>query len=269
MVSQIKKSTVFVTLILLMVQPVLSQPFDQQHAIWTELLKKHVVMKNENRISQVDYQAFKKDIAPLDTYLSGLSRITHAEFNGWSSDEKLSFLINAYNAFTVKLILDHYPVNSIRDIKTFFKGPWNIEFISLFGEIVSLDDIEHNMIRKKGAFDEPRIHMAVVCASIGCPALLDEAFTPDKLDKQLETNVERFLGDKSRNRFNPEKKTLEVSKIFKWYGSDFEMTFTSLERFFAHYATLFTTVVSEQDMIKRQAVKIEYLDYDWRLNDIN
>ena len=246
-----------------------SETFDHHHTAWTRLLQDHVTMENNDQASRVDYKGVKDDMPRLTAYLSDLSGVSRDSFKAWNRNQQLAFLINAYNAFTVQLIVDHYPVVSIRDITRFFRGPWSIDFISLFGEKVSLDHIEHKMIRKKGLYDEPRIHMAVVCASIGCPPLIDMAYTPKKLDAQLETNVIRFLSDRTRNRYNPEKNRIELSKIFDWYGDDFERIYGSVEGFIARYAGYIADDPVHVSQISRKALDISFLDYDWRLNDIH
>lgn len=240
--------------------------FDHDHGVWDILLKKHVVMKNQNRMSLVDYKGFKNDSALFTTYLTSLSLVRMEEYNTWTRDRKLAFLINAYNAFTIKLIVDNYPVKSIRDIGGLFKNPWKIEFIPLLGEKYSLDHIEHQMIRKKGVFDEPRIHVALVCASIGCPALQNSAYTADTLPAMLEKALNGFLADTTRNRFNVRKKRFELSSIFDWYGEDFEEKYGSLKQFLIIHAESFTADPNALFMIRNEDFSIDFLDYDWDLN---
>jgi hypothetical protein len=161
-------------------------------------------------------------------------------------------------------------LKSIRDIGNFAKKTWSIKFFNLLGEERNLDNVEHDMIRAPGAFDDPRIHMAVVCASIGCPALRPEAFVGSTLDATLEDSVKRFLKDKSRNRFNASSGKLEVSKIFDWYKGDFEKGFKGIpsrEQFFAKYADLLATDAAGQQTLKDAKAGISFLDYDWSLND--
>lgn len=225
-------------------------------------------MNAESKTSAVDYKGFKKDYHLLNAYLISLSSVTKETFSKWSRDEQLAFLINAYNAFTIQLIIKNYPVKSIRDIRSGLKGPWKIKFITLLEDTINLDTIEHEKIRAKGVYDEPRIHFALVCASIGCPPLLNEAFTPEKLEIQLENNVKRFLSDQGKNRYHSQTQTLEVSSIFKWFGSDFDIKYTSLNSFFAAYANVLTPHRHEQEKIKKNQIAISYLDYDWNLNDI-
>jgi len=243
--------------------------FDHTHNQWDRLLKKHVVITNNGTASWVRYTEFKKDQKALQNYLNKLSSVSLEEFSLWSKNKRLAFLINAYNAFTVELILTRYPdLESIRDTGSLFVSPWKKNFFTLLGQKRNLDDIEHNMIRKKGVYDDPRIHFAVNCASIGCPALRHEAFVYQRLDNQLEDSMTRFLSDTSRNRFNAKTKTLAVSKIFSWYEEDFIRTYKSLNAFFANYANLFAGSPEDLKIIKKMDAHITFLEYDWKLNDI-
>lgn len=231
---------------------------------WTALLDKHVVWINNGVASQVDYAGFLSDQDALDAYLASLSAVTPAQYAHWNADQQLAFLLNAYNAFTVKLILQHYPLDSIREIGGLFSNAWQQPFIPLLGKTLTLDDIEHGMIRAPGVFDEPRIHFAVNCASIGCPALLREAFVADRLDAQLADAEQRFLSDRSRNRFNPERRHFEVSKIFKWYGADFAKKWGSLDAYLQRHAALLADPAALT--IAGKTSEIEFTDYDWALN---
>lgn len=261
-----------VLLLLLIADGVNAQTtFDHQHPQWDELVKKHVVWIDDGHASQVDYNGFQGDRQQLQDYLDNLSSVTQSTFDSWSQEQQLAFLINAYNAFTIELVLTRYPeLDSIKDLGSWFQSPWKKRFFTLLGEERHLDDVEHGLIRAPGVYDEPRIHVAVVCASIGCPALRDEAFTAERLDAQLEDSFKRFLGDKSRNRYNSSSQTLEVSKIFDWYGEDFEQGhggFDSLESVFARYAELLADTPEAQQQIREEQVPIKHLNYDWALND--
>ena len=241
--------------------------FDHDHGVWDILLKKHVVMKDQDRQSSVDYKGFKNDSALFITYLTSLSIVRMEEYGTWTKDRQLAYLINAYNAFTIKLIIDNYPVESIRDIGGLFSSPWKIEFIPLLGKQRSLDEIEHQMIRQKGVFDDPRIHVALVCAAKGCPALQNRAFTGDALSGMLDTAMTRFLSDSTRNRFNAEKKRFEISHIFDWYRDDFKDKYGSLERFLTDHAQTLTQDPESLAVISSGSFKVDFLDYDWNLND--
>ena len=223
--------------------------FDHSHAAWTALLKKNVVVVDDGKASQSRYSGFAQDRAPLKAYLDSLSKVTEEEFNGWSKPQRIAFLINAYNAFTVEKILTRYPdLKSIWDFGKLFGNPFKDRFFLLLGSESSLDRIEHEMLRKKGAYDEPRVHFAVNCASIGCPMLREEAYVAERLDAQLEEQAVRFLSDRSRNRLNAKTGALKVSKIFDWYKEDWTSGYRgfagrqppiqSREQYFARYAKL-------------------------------
>jgi len=201
-------------------------------------------------------------------FLASVSAVTTAEFDRWERQAQLAFLINAYNAFTVELILTAYPdVASIKDLGTLLRSPWKKRFIPLLGETRSLDDIEHGLIRGSGRYAEPRIHFAVNCASIGCPALRTEAFAGDRLEAQLEDAANAFLSDRTRNRLDAN--TLRVSSIFKWYRSDFEKGWhgaNSLAAFLALYRAQLGLDEGTAGRLKAGKIGIEFLDYDWRLN---
>jgi hypothetical protein len=255
--------------------PALAQAgFDHSHADWTALLKKHVVLERGGRASSVRYAAFVADRAALKAYLASLSAVPRASFDGWSKLQRMAFLVNAYNAFTVELILTRYPkLESIKDLGALFSTPWKPQWIALLGGMVSLDDIEHGMLRAKtGAqrYDEPRVHFAVNCASIGCPALREEAFVAERMEAQLEEQTRRFLSDRTRNRYNTERGRLEVSKIFDWFGEDFRaghLGIRSLNDFLARYAEQLADAPAERERIRSQKPDISFLDYDWKLND--
>ena len=239
------------------------------HQTWNKLLNKHVTLLRGGQASEVDYAGMARDRELLQEYLGGLSQVSLAEFDLAPPTTQLAFLINAYNAWTVELILTKYPnLESIKDLGSLFRSPWSREFIPILGKTRSLDDIEHKLIRGSDRYRDPRIHFAVNCASIGCPALRNEAYSAKNLDMQLQDQLRLFLSDRSRNRL--EKGELQVSSIFKWYREDFEkgwMGNRSLQQFFSQHAAVMG--MSENDVLRLNAGKINiaYLDYDWRLND--
>jgi Protein of unknown function, DUF547 len=238
---------------------------------WDKLLKKHVAWNATGVASSVSYKGFSADRAELKKVLDGFSALSKSDYEKLKKDDKLAFLINAYNAYTVELILTKYPdLKSIRDIGSLVTKTWRIKFFNLLGEERHLDNVEHDMIRAPGVFEDPRIHVAVVCASIGCPALRPEAFLGSTIDATLDDSVKRFLKDKSRNRFNAASNKLEVSKIFDWYKGDFDKGFkgfSSREVFFAKYADSFTSDASALQAIRDGKASIGFLEYDWSLND--
>ena len=241
--------------------------FDQSHAKFTALLKAHVVWINGGSASRVDYAAIKNDPSLLTQYLSEVVSVTQKQYNDFSKPQQLAFLINAYNAYTIQFVLTKYPdLKSIKDLGSLFSSPWKKKLFPLLGEKRSLDEIEHGMIRKPGSFDDPRIHMAVNCASIGCPALRDEAYVADRLDAQLDDSVRRFLSDRSRNR--ADEKGLWVSKIFDWYAEDFEKKAGSVQAWLAPHADLLSDDAQAQAAVRNESLRLHYLDYEWTLNDI-
>lgn len=244
--------------------------FDSEHRNFDALLKKHVSWNAAGTASRVDYAGFQQDWPQLQNYLGELSAVSMREFDSWSKPTRLAFLINAYNAYTIQLILSGYPdIGSIKELGSLFSSPWSKRFFTLLGERRSLDDIEHEMIRVPGAYDDPRIHFAVVCASIGCPALRDEAFIGPRLEQQLEDSARRFLADRSRNRYNPERDRLEVSSIFDWYGDDFAGGFRdheSVAAFLGDYAEQLSADPEIRQRLRAAGIKIDFLVYDWRLN---
>ncbi len=256
--------------------PAFAQSLDHSHAAWTALLKKHVVLlggaAGGGKASQLRYAGMASDRAALQAYTASLSAVSQATFDTFSKAQQQAFLINAYNAFTVELILTRYPkLQSIRDLGSLLKKPWSIKNIALLGDTVTLDNIEHDMLRKRGRYDDPRVHFAVNCASVGCPMLREEAFVGDRLEAQLEEQARRFMADRSRNKYNPASNKLELSKIFDWYGEDFKLGHKgigSLPAFAARYADLLTDVPAERDLVRGQQIGVEFLDYDWKLNDV-
>lgn len=241
---------------------------DFNHSSWDTLLDKHVTMTNGGKASVVNYAGMQSDKTKLTNYLKATGDVTQSEFNRWNKNEQLAFLINVYNAGTVDLVLTKYPnLKSIKDIGGILGSPWKQEFIPLLGKTRSLDDIEHNLIRGSKRYNDPRIHFAVNCASIGCPALQDEAFTGKRLDTQLEQATSKFLADRSRNR--QKSNTLEVSPIFKWYKEDFESNWRGtgdLQGFLGRYSAALGLNSTQTTALKNGKTKISYADYNWNLN---
>ncbi len=221
------------------------------HQTWDELLKAHVSSEGI-----VDYKGFIKDKSKLEKYLNTLSQ-NAPDRSKWSRNEQLAYWINAYNAFAIKLIVDNYPVKSIKDLGPTIKIPlvsdvWHYKFFKIGGQESSLDEIEHGIIRKE--FNEPRIHFAINCASVSCPPLLNEAFVPSKLDAQLDKVAKGFINDSSRNKITPN--AIEISSIFSWFKGDFTKNGTLID-----FLNKYSKVKIKQD------AKISYKDYNWNLND--
>ncbi len=253
---------------------------DHEHIAWTTLLKKHVVLVDGGKASQVRYAGFQQDRAALRNYLGSLSKVSQPEFDSWSKAQRMAFLINAYNAFTVEKILTRYPdIKSIWDFGKIFGNPFKDRFFTLLGSESSLDQIEHETLRKAGAYDEPRVHFAVNCASVGCPMLREEAYVAERLDAQLEEQTRRFLSDRSRNRYSAEGGRLEVSKIFDWFKEDWTSGYRgfegkaapvrSREQYFAGYAALLADAPEHRKLIQDGKAALRFLDYDWNLNGVN
>ncbi len=254
--------------LLLLSQIVVAQAAAFDHSGWDTLLKKYVVSMRDGQATQIDYAGMAADHAQLTKYLAATSSLTHASFDGWPGGEQLAFLINAYNAWTVELILTAYPnIDSIKDLGSLFQSPWKERFIPMLGKTRSLDNIEHDLIRASNRYNEPRIHFAVNCASIGCPALRPEAYVAARLDEQLEDATRNFLADHTRNRL--EGGTLKVSSIFKWYRGDFEQGWRgakSLDRFLVLYRQPLGLNERIANRLASGDIDIEFLDYDWKLN---
>jgi hypothetical protein len=219
------------------------------HAPLTELLKKHVSAKG-----QVNYKGFIKDSLLLNQYLKQLS--DNAPQNSWSREDQLAYWINAYNAFTVQLIIRNYPLKSIKDIGSkvkipFVNTPWDLKFIRIGKEKFDLNNIEHSILREK--FKEPRIHFAIVCASVSCPRLLNEAYEGHKLNQQLDAQSRDFINEKSRNIITAN--AVQFSQIFNWFRGDFTRNGT-LTDFINRYSNV---------KINKNA-RISFLDYNWNLN---
>jgi len=209
------------------------------HKVFNGFLNRYV-----SNAGVVDYSGMKKNPADLDKYLTSLENTKFT--STWKRDQKLAFWINAYNAYTIKLILDNYPVKKITDLHG--GKPWDKKWIKLNGKTLSLNNIENDIIRPE--FNEPRIHFAVNCAAKSCPPILNAAFTASKLDAQLESQTKKFVNNSTHNSLS--KNEITLSKIFDWYGSDFG----NVAAFVAKYAN--TTV--------KPTAKVKFNEYDWALN---
>lgn len=227
--------------------------FPMSHEIFDELLKKHVDSEG-----LVDYQGFLLDSQKLSSYISLLA--TNAPNDkSWSPEDQIAYWINVYNSFTIDLILRNYPLSSIKEIGSsiqipFLNTPWDIKLIKIGNESYDLNNIEHDILRKK--WDEPRIHFAINCASFSCPKLRNEAYSGETLEKQLEEQAIEFINDKSKNEID--SNSVYLSKIFRWFSRDFEKQ-KDLKSFINKYSRY---KIPEES-------KIEFKDYDWSLNDSN
>ena len=202
----------------------------------------------------VDYVGLADYEAKLDAYLDGLA---NAPLDNLGRDERLALLINAYNAFTLRLILDHFPIGSIRDIPSAER--WDAKRWVLAGETYSLDQIEHGLIRPN--FREPRIHFALVCAAIGCPPLRAEAYTGERLEHQLETQTRFTHGNERWLRYERGNATIELTALYEWYAGDFEQVAGSVLEYARRYSEDLAT-----DLAAGHVPTVRHLDYDWSLN---
>jgi hypothetical protein len=194
----------------------------------------------------VNYKGFIEDKVAFEAYLNILKQ-NYPDQRTWSRAEIMAYWINAYNAFTVKLIIDNYPVKSIKDIDS----PWDQKFIKIGKRDYSLSDIEHEILRKMG---DPRIHFAINCASFSCPNLLNQAYTAPKLEGQLTMAAKRFLADSSKNTITENR--VEISKIFSWFSADFEEN-----------GTLIDFIDKYSDVEVNDKARIRYKTYNWDLNE--
>ena len=218
------------------------------HNLYATLLEKYV------KQGQVDYRGFKTDEAKLDQYLKVLEKTDSAKL---APNDQFAFYINAYNAWTIKLILNGYPgIKSIKDLGSFLKSPWKKKICRLDGDIITLDDIEHSILRPR--FKDPRVHFAINCAAFSCPPLIAEPYRGSTLDRQLDDSAKNFINNPQSNFLKGD--TLYVSKIFKWFAEDFN---NDIIGFFSKYAE---KELKKELEAKGDQIKINYLHYDWFLN---
>lgn len=229
----------------------------------------------------VSYKALKAGSQKLDAFTAALANLDPQTFDGWSEEEKIAFWVNAYNALTLKAIIDHYPIkasffksvvypkNSIRQID----GVWDKLKFQVQGRAMTLDEIEHQVLRAE--FDEPRIHMALVCAAMGCPPLRSELYTGDQLDAQLDDQTRKFLANPEKFRIDRDRKKVYLSPIFKWFGEDFVETY-GIEKGFSGKKQSERAVLNfiakyldekDREYLSTAEYEVSYLDYDWSLNE--
>lgn len=237
-------------------------PYDFSYQSYAQLLSEYV------RGDRVDYASLKQERSHLDTLVADLGR---ADLSGITRDQRLAFYSNAYNIITLRSIIDAYPVSSIKDID----GVWDKQAWTLAGEQLTLNQIEHEILRKE--FQEPRIHVAVNCASIGCPPLLEVPYYPDRLDSLLTISSQRFAASGTHNQIDTENKTARLSAIFDWYGDDFieryyeSGKFSNLDK---KKGAALNFIISHlpEETAEGAAVldyTVEFLEYDWNLNDLS
>jgi hypothetical protein len=237
-------------------------------AALSAFLARHLRWNARGTASAVDYATLRRERAALQRLQDDTSRVAMASFQAWPLAARQAFLVNAYNIWTLALIADApADTGSIRELGNLLRSPWKRTFVPLLGDIRSLDDIEHGLLRGAPDFDEPRIHFAVNCASIGCPALRPEAYTAERWAAQLDDQTRRFLRDTTRNRvIGRDPLRLGVSAIFDWYGDDFESA-GGVQGFLARYPDALGLTPADAATLRRGEARIAFLDYDWSLND--
>lgn len=252
-----KKILLIITAMLVIIS---GQTHSQQHKLLNSILSKYV--KN----GFVDYKSLKSD-KRLNDYLN---QIKNTKSDRLNLNEKFAFWINAYNAFTLQVICENYPIESINELHTggriighiLGKTVWDKEFITINDKKFSFNDIEHKILRK---MNEPRIHFAIVCASISCPALSNEAFEAERINEQLQAQAIEFINDKSRNSFDTKNRKAYLSKIFDWFDEDFG---DSEEEVLIYISQFLSDNIRNDIKNNISKWKISYNEYNWNLNEI-
>lgn len=241
----------------------------------------HVLKNHVDKKGLVDYQGLKENRQNLEDFLLAVNNLAAETFQSWTDEKKISFWIDVYNAFTLQVILDHYPIkssflkslkypkNSIRQIA----GVWNKITLLVMGEELTLDQIEHQILRKE--YQEPRIHVALVCAAMSCPPLRLEPYEEEKLSDQLDDQSRRFVSSPMGFAIDKKKNRVYLSSIFKWYGADFigiyepDSGYTGLDRKERAVLSFISQYLSDEDLtyLKDGSYKVKYIDYDWTLNE--
>jgi len=247
-----------------------------RHALYDQILKEYVVD------GHVDYARLKENRSDLDQYIALLAGLEPHVYAIWNTPAKIAFWVNAYNAITLKVILDHYPIQRVFSPATFvfpansirqIPGAWDRITHSVMGRPMTLDEMEHRVLRKE--FQEPRIHMALVCAAKGCPPLRSEAYEGERLEGQWEDQARRFLSDPARFRLDQRERVVRLSSIFQWFGQDFLNAYGAPEGFTGHtdieravLAFVSRYLKSEdQTFLKAGNYRVVYVGYDWNLNE--
>ena len=241
--------------------------FDHEYHTYTALLKENVTQ------GLVNYKAIKASPNKLNSILTNWGKITKTQFASWSQPQQISFLFNLYNASTLKLIADNYPVESIKDIGSFFSGPWDQKMVILFGTKTTLDHVEHEILRKQ--YNEPKLHLTLVCAAMGCPPLRNDAYTANSLEAQFSGQAKQLLDHPLKFKLDRINNTVYLSAIFKWYGDDFIKSYLpqkNIPGLSDKEASVVNYLAShlpkpDQDYLNKGDYDIEYLDYDWSLNE--
>jgi hypothetical protein len=249
--------------------------FDHQYQEYGEVLKAYV--KN----GRVDYASLQKNRTGIDNFMKQINGVNADEYKSWSREQQLTFWINTYNGWFLQIVIDRYPIRGSRLLGVLYPeksvqriaGIWDNIKTRAAGREVSLNDIEHKILRP--IFQEPRIHFSIVCASVGCPLLRSEPFRADFLQSQLEDAARAFINNSSKVRWNADRNTLELSRIFDWFADDFQTTADeSWKKLYSKKnagPVAFMSKYLPTDAaaaLHKSAAKIEYFDYDWTLNDL-
>ena len=248
------------------------------HSIWDGLLRDHVLMTQQGQVSRIDFPALTVKFGYLNSYLAEVSRVKRSDFLEWDKAEQLAFLINAYNALTVHRRLSvsssparlkAYPHRNIREkmvLMSWIKNQWNIQLISILGEMMTVKEFEEDWIRKPGLYDERRVHFALYRGFHEGPALLNRAYDGLQLEQQLEMATCAFLSNRSRNRLDTVTHTLEVSELFDWYQNDFErgwQAWSSLSQFFVQYRSALADNPEAEQMLADDNFQIRFQEFNW------
>lgn len=253
-----------------------SDPNGMDVSLYAKTLKNHV----DDR-GMVNYKALKDSPRDLEGYLTALAGVTEEDYSQWEEPQQIAFWINAYNGLTLKSIIDNYPIKS-----SFFKsintpkssirqisGVWDEKTHRVMGKQLSLNDIEHEMLRVQ--FEEPRIHLALVRAAMGCPALRNEPYDGERLSQQLKDQSRRFLRNRAKLRILRANKIVALSAIFKWYGKDFPAAYRPRRPIGGHRKDTQAVLYyisrhlgePQKGFLLAGDYRVTYLDFDWSLNE--
>lgn len=235
--------------------------YDHTYKDFNKVLSEHVVVKDDGS-TLFNYAQLKRKPIDFIRYLKNTSKVKDSEFNSFTKEQQIAFLVNAYNAFTIQLVMDNYPTTSIKKIKGLLPSPWKVNFIRLLGQTVNLDHIENEWLRKK--FSDPRIHFATCSSTLSSPFIRNEAYVPEQLESQLNNQTQLFLNFKNQNQIDAKNKKITLSKIFSWFKEDFNKNELTVFKFIAQH-------ISSDEAIQKSLVQdswsLDYSDYNWNLND--
>lgn len=227
----------------------------KNYAPYEQVLKEYVLD------GKVFYRGLRTDSHLLNQFLKEASQVSISEFDRWTPEEQMAFLVNVYNATSIKVIVDNYPVKNIRELGVFSSSPWKRKIVDLFGENISLDNIQNDMLR--AYYNDPRLHFAINFATKGSPPLRSEPYRGETLNLQLEDQARRFLGSREHNRVDMEYGMVFLSPIFMWYRADFlQQAPTILSYVDPYWPDVVRTQLKENTLYP-----VRYLRMDWSLNE--